>query len=296
MNPSRVAFAGERGAFAEEAARALWPEADVVSVRSVIDVTRAVQRGEVDAGVLPVENSVAGGVTAAYDALNEAERLHAIAETILEVRQCLVGVRGATLDGVRVVSSHPIALAQCSQFLRGLFDVREEVATDTASAARSVAERGDVSYAAIASRHAAARYGLVVLADRVEDRRDNQTRFLGIGREPATLAPGIAARTSLVFATPNEPGALLRVLEPIASEGLNLSKLESRPSGEPWTDRFFADIDHVSGDATLTRVLEAVRLATRTRRVLGTYARFGVGEPSTSADTRPQLAPHPGLP
>jgi len=296
MIPTRVAFAGERGAFAEEAARALWPDADTVSVRSVIDVTRAIQRGEVDAGVLPVENSVAGGVTAAYDALNEAEQLHAIAETILEIRQCLVGVRGATIEGVRVVSSHPVALAQCARFLRGLSDAREEVAPDTASAARGVAERGDVSYAAIASRHAAARYGLVVLAERVEDRHDNQTRFLGIGREAAALAPGIAARTSLVFATPNEPGALLRVLEPIASNGLNLSKLESRPTGEPWTYRFFADLDHVSGDATLTRVLEAVRQATRTCRVLGTYARAGVEARPTSADTRQPLAPHPGLP
>jgi len=295
VTPKRVAFAGERGAFAEEAARALWPTAETVPVRSVVDVTRAVERGDVDAGVLPVENSVAGGVTAAYDALNDAEGLHAIAETILEVRQCLVGISGATLEGIRVVASHPVALAQCSQFLRRLRDVRELPAPDTATAARDVAERGDASVAAIASRHAAERHGLAVLAERIEDRPDNQTRFLGVGRSPATMAPGVQARTSVVFATPNEPGALLRVLEPIAQHGLNLSKLESRPTGEPWTYRFFADLDHVSDDPSLTRALQSVRHATRTCRVLGTYERFRA-DAARPADTRRQPAPHPGLP
>jgi prephenate dehydratase len=292
----RVAFAGERGAFAEEAARTLWADASTVSVRSVLDVTRAVERGDVDAGVVPVENSVAGGVTAAYDALNEAERLYAVAETILDVRQCLLGVRGTTVGAIRVVASHPVALAQCSVFLRGLRDIREIAASDTASAAREVAERGDSSYAAIASQLAAERYGLAVLADHVEDRSDNQTRFLGVGRAPATLADGVAARTSLVFATPNEPGALLRVLEPIASEGLNLSKLESRPTGEPWTYRFFADVDHVSGDPILTRALERVRRATRTCRVLGSYARWMRADAREPTDTRRPNALHRGLP
>ena len=296
MTPLRAAFAGERGAFAEQAARALWPDANLVSVRSVVDVTRIVDRGDADVGVLPVENSVAGGVTAAYDALNEAERLHAIGETILEVRQCLAGVSGAALDGVRMVKSHPVALAQCSRFLSRLTDVVEQAAPDTATAAREVAERGDPSCAAIASLHAAQRYGLVVLAERIEDRPDNQTRFLGIGRSPRHLAPGTAARTSLVFATPNEPGALLRVLEPIADEGLNLSKLESRPTGAPWTYRFFADIDHVSDDAAFTRVLPRVLQATRTCRVLGTYARHQHETPVKPADTRRHSAQHHGPP
>jgi prephenate dehydratase len=284
----RVAFAGERGAFAEEAAHAIWPDVDTLSVRSVADVTRTVQHGDADAGILPVENSVAGGVTAAYDALNDAEGLHAIAETILEVRQCLVGIPGATIDGLRVVTSHPVALAQCSAFLRGLNDVSEQPASDTATAARDVAQRGDSQYAAIASSHAARRYGLAVLADHIEDRKDNQTRFLAVGRDPAQLSSGIQARTSLVFATPNEPGALLRVLEPIAQEGLNLSKLESRPTGEPWTYRFFADVDHLSGDPTLTRVLRSLRHATRTCRVLGTYARHQQSSPQRTSDTPPR--------
>lgn len=275
MKPRRVAFPGEKGAFAEEATLALWPGSDTVPVRTVVDVTHAVSAGEVDAGVLPVENSVAGGVVAAYDALTDAADLHAVAETILEVRQCLVGVPGTRMEDLEVIASHPVALAQCSVFLRGMPHVREEPAADTASAAREVARRGDARRAAIASVRAAGLYGLVVLAARIEDRHDNQTRFLGVARETAVVRDGTPARMSLVFATLNEPGALLRALEPIASRDLNLSKLESRPSGEPWTYRFFADIDHVAGDPRMTECLDAVRTATHTCRVLGVYARHG---------------------
>lgn len=275
---ARVAFAGEPGAFSEQAARALWPDADLIAVRTVLDVTRAVETGAADAGVLPVENTVAGGVVAAYDALAESRDLFAVAETILDVHQCLAGIRGARLADVRTVVSHPVALAQCARFIRALGDIGEIAAPDTAGAARQVAERGDAKLAAVASRQAAERYGLVVLADRIEDRPDNKTRFLGVAREPAAVAGAAPARTSLVFTTPNEPGALLRVLQPLAERALNLSKLESRPTGEPWTYRFFADVDHEAGDQLLAGALAAVRRATRTCRVLGTYARHAGAE------------------
>ncbi|HJQ20275.1 MAG TPA: prephenate dehydratase domain-containing protein [Gemmatimonadaceae bacterium] len=273
MKASRVAFPGVSGAFAEEGARALWPRAAYVSFRTVVDVTRAVSRGEADAGILPVENSVAGGVTAAYDALHEADDLHAVGEVILAVRQCLLAVPGTRVEDVRVVSSHPVALAQCSRFLSRLNDVEEHVASDTASAARAVAEQGTRTHAAIGSRFAAERYGLEVIAERVENRADNQTRFLGVARHAAVVEPGVPSRTSVVFETANVPGALLRVLEPIAAGGLNLSKLESRPTGEPWSYRFFADIDHEAHEAILAGVLDAIRAAARSCRVLGTYAR-----------------------
>lgn len=273
MTRARVAFAGERGAFSEEAGRALWRDAELVSVRTVLDVTRAVETGSADSGVLPVENTVAGGVVAAYDALADSHGLFAVAEVILDVHQCLVGIRGARLEDVRTVVSHPVALAQCARFLRSLRDIREVAAADTASAARDVADGGDPRRAAIASQHAARLYGLTVLADRIEDRADNKTRFLGVARDPATVPEGAPARTSLVFTTPNEPGALLRVLQPIAEQGLNLSKLESRPTGEPWAYRFFADVDHPAADARLPKLLDVVRRVTRTCRVLGTYER-----------------------
>lgn len=271
--PHTVAFAGQLGAFSEEAISRLWPAARSISTRSVADVVRLVVAGEADAGILPVENTVAGGVVAAYDALADAPRLHVIAETVLRVHQCLLGAPGSDVAGITVVLSHPVALAQCSRFLATLPHAREEVAGDTASAARAVAEARDRTRAAIASRHAAARYGLSVLAENIEDRPDNQTRFLVVARSPVPVSAGTPARTSVVFTTTNEPGSLLRALEPIARATLNLSRLESRPTGEPWTYRFFADIDHDAGDDRRDVAIDALIHATQTCRILGTYAR-----------------------
>lgn len=273
----RVAYMGVPGAFGEEAVLMLWPYAIPVATRTMADVAQVVTRGEADAGVLPVENTVAGGVIAAYDALADNDELHVIAETILDIRQCLLASSGATLDSIEIVESHPVALAQCSQFLSKLH-VREQAASDTASAARAVAESHDPRRAAIASAHAAARYGLAVLAANIEDRPDNQTRFLGVAREEVTLQASTPARTSLVFTTANEPGGLIHALEPFALNELNLSKLESRPTGEPWTYRFFADIDHTAGDPRLDAAVSSMRKATLTCRILGTYARANASQ------------------
>jgi prephenate dehydratase len=241
-------------------------------VRDVFDVARAVVAGDTDAGVLPVENTVAGGVVAAYDALANSPELYAIAEVILRINQCLLAPAGATIDGIEQVSSHPVALAQCSVYLTKL-GARELATADTASAARAVAESGDIRRAAVAGRRAAERYGLTILAEHIEDRPDNQTRFLGVGRAPIKVSEGTRARTSIVFTTPNKPGSLLHALEPIAHENLNLSKLESRPTGEPWTYRFFADVDHTAGDPSVDTALATLTRVTQTCRILGTYAR-----------------------
>jgi prephenate dehydratase len=268
----RVAFLGGAGAFSEEAVVAIWPDAEPAPVRDVFDVARAVAAGQADAGVLPVENTVAGGVVAAYDALTNEPTIHAIAETILRVNQCLLAPHGATVDTIESVSSHPVALAQCTNFLTRLG--KPEFATsDTATAAREVATANDTRRAAVAGRRAAEQYGLAILVEHIEDRPDNQTRFLGVGRVPLAVPDGARARTSLVFTTANQPGALLHALEPIAHEGLNLSKLESRPTGEPWTYRFFADVDHIAGDTRVVTALATLKQVTQTCRILGTYVR-----------------------
>lgn len=271
--PERVAFHGEHGAFTEEAVFVLWPDATPAPRGSLAEVLRDVETGVADAAVLPVENTVAGDVAASYDALARAAGVHAVAEAILAIEQCLLALPGATLNDLVAVESHPVALMQCSGFLGRLPRARQLAAPDTATAARDVAASGDHTRAAIAGRRAAARYGLAVLAGHIEDRRDNQTRFLGVTRHPGVLAAGEPARTTLIFATANEPGALLAALAPIALHGLNLSKLESRPTGEPWTYRFFADVDHAAGDPRLDAALTALRRATHSCRVLGTYRR-----------------------
>lgn len=269
----RVAFQGELGAFSEDAVAVLWPEAEPVPLRTVADVVRSTSRGEVDRGVLPIENTVAGGVVTTYDALAGAATLHAVAEVVLAINQCLVANAGSTIGMIEVVESHPVALAQCAGYLAALPNLREQPASDTAGAARAVAESGDNRRAAIASARAAARHGLTVLAEHVEDRPDNQTRFIALSRTPACVPRGTPARTSVVFTTANEPGALVRALDSIARHQLNVSRLESRPAGAPWTSRFFADIDHPAGDPRLIPSLASLADATITCRTIGTYAR-----------------------
>jgi prephenate dehydratase len=179
----------------------------------------------------------------------------------------------------RTVASHPVALAQCQRFLSSHPHLVARAAYDTAGAAREIAAAGDPTTGAIASRAAAERYALEIVACDVEDRPDNQTRFLAIARHDArghNECPrpdsGAPARSILVVTTDNIPGALLRVLEPLAERGINLSKLESRPTGEPWTYRFFLELEHAAGDANVPPAFDAVRDVSRSFRLLGTVA------------------------
>jgi prephenate dehydratase len=270
---TRVAFQGELGAFSEQGVRQLWPDgAEPVPMREFIDVARAVERGEVELGLLPIENTLAGSVIGSYDALFACDALHVVAETVVAIHHCVLALPGATLDSLRTVASHPVALAQCERFLRSHPQLVAHATYDTAGAAREVVTRGDPTAAAIAGRPAAERYGLEIVAADVEDRPDNQTRFLAIARSATSLAPGTPTRSFVVLTTDNVPGALLRVLEPLAEHGINLSKLESRPTGEPWTYRFFLELEHAGGDEAASLALTAVRRVSRSFRLLGTAA------------------------
>lgn len=270
----RVAFQGTHGAYSEEAIRRLWPDAVTVPQRENLDVARAVARAEVDAGVLPVENTLAGSVVASYDAIAACAEVVAVAEVVVGIHHCVLGVPGSALGDVRVVESHPVALAQCGGFFREHAHIEARASYDTAGAAEDVVRAGDPRRAALASRAAALHYGLDVLAPDVEDRPDNQTRFVALGRAPVDPAPGSPARTMLLVETANVPGALHRVLGEIAGRGLNLSKIESRPTGDPWRYRFTLEVAHVGGDPALPLALEGIRRASQGCRVVGTY---GVG-------------------
>lgn len=275
--PKRIAFQGELGAFSEEAIRNIDSSATAVPCREFIDVAELVERGDADAGMLPIENTLAGSVVGSYDALTACASLHVIAETVVEIHHCVLAPRGASLDALASVESHPVALAQCTRWLRAHPSISARAAYDTAGAARDIGARGDVRGAAIAGRGAAARYDLDVLAANIEDRGDNQTRFLMIARVPRAPDHGMLARTALLITTPNVPGALLRVLEPLAEHGINMSKLESRPAEEPWHYRFFLELDHPAGDPSLDAALEQLRGATESLRVLGSYSRWRAG-------------------
>jgi prephenate dehydratase len=281
----RVAFQGELGAYSEDAVRARWGDAaEPVPARTCEDVARLVAGGEAAFGVLAVENTIAGSVTATCDALAAAPGVRAVGEVVVAIHHCVLAVPGATLAAISAVESHPVALAQCGRFFAGHPHLEPRAAYDTAGAARAVAAAGDPRRAALAGRAAGARFGLDVLAAAVEDRPDNQTRFYVVARAgtpgDAGPAPGAPARTALLAVPPNVPGALVRLLEPFAAAGLNLSAIESRPTGDPWAYRFFLEVEHAAGDPALDRALGRARGAAGDLRVLGTFARAASAAPA----------------
>ncbi|MDQ4080689.1 MAG: ACT domain-containing protein, partial [Gemmatimonadota bacterium] len=228
------------------------------------------------------ENTLAGSVVASYDALASCEKVVAIGETIIGIHHCVLGIPGASLHAIRWVESHPVALAQCGGFFERHPHLEPRATYDTAGSALEVARARDQHRAALASRIAAGHYGLDILAADVEDRPDNQTRFVAIAREAAALAPGVPARTILLVTVANTPGALHRLLGPFAEHELNLSKLESRPTGEPWSYRFIMEIEHTAGEPAMAHALNMVRDIAQSCRVVGTYAIGFPGEQLTA--------------
>ncbi|MEX2609661.1 MAG: prephenate dehydratase domain-containing protein [Gemmatimonadota bacterium] len=284
----RVAFQGRPGAFSEEAVLAWFtggcepvPEPDFPAV------ALAVEAGNVDWGVLPVENTIAGCVTGTVDVLATVP-LSVVGEVMVPIRHCVLGLPGTRLEDLTRVSSHPVALAQCTAFLRSRPRLEAVAVQDTAGAAEAVAAAGEPTHGAIASRGAGERYGLDVLVEDVQDRPDNQTRFLVVraarpahdahsttdGNEAPAADPPQPGPVKLVLLveTPNAPGALLNVLRPLAEQGFNLSNLVARPVGEPWTYRFFLEFEAPARDAALEAALAEVGRGARTMRVLGSFS------------------------
>ncbi|HJQ09792.1 MAG TPA: chorismate mutase [Gemmatimonadaceae bacterium] len=175
----RVAFQGDRGAYSETAITEIWRHpVEPVPYPTFVAAVRAVEHGDADACVIPVENSIVGTVGAGSHALAAHPKLRSVAEVAVPVRHCLMAPRGATVDGLVSAASHPVALAQCERFFAQHSWIKSTKSFDTAGAAREVAERGDIKHAAIASRGAAERYGLCVLEEGIQDTRDNYTRFV----------------------------------------------------------------------------------------------------------------------
>ncbi len=269
---TRVAYQGDPGAFSEEAARVLFPEVEAVPHRTLHEVFDAVTSGRARYGVVPVENSQAGSINEAYDLL-AACGAWIVGEAVVRVAHALLALPGTRLEDVRVVSSHPQALAQCQEFLAGL-DAEVVAVFDTAGAARRIADQRRSGEAAVASERAAELYGLEVLARGIQTDPGNRTRFAAIAMDPQPL--GDPDKTSLTFATRDVPGALVHCLRPFADRDLNLSKLESRPlgGGEAWRYRFFLDVEAGLEDPELQAALQDLERDAAVVRVLGTYPRW----------------------
>ena len=271
----RVAFLGPAGTFTEEALRASAANSiEEVPYPTVYETVMAVETGEVDRAVVPIENSLEGSVNATLDALaGEAGSVRIAAEVVRPVRHCLIARGALGLDAVRRVLSHPQATAQCERFLHERIPAAERVSVgSTAEAVRMVAESAE-PWAALGSRLASELYGCELLAEGVEDRPENRTRFVWLA--PASVAwPAGASKTSVVFWGFNDesPGALVDVLREIADRGINLTKIESRPRRVGLGHyMFFADLAGGAHEEPVAQAIEALRRRVEALRVLGSY-------------------------
>jgi prephenate dehydratase len=274
----RIAYQGEPGAYSEAAALAFDPAADTVPCRGFEDVFQAVQDGSAARGILPMENSIGGTIHRNYDLLVEHE-LPIVGEVQLKVDHCLLALPGVAMEAVRVVHSHPQALAQCERFLSGLSGIQIEAVYDTAGSAKLIREQELRTHAAIASARAAQVFGLAILERGIQDFAENITRFCVIARQAITEG---ADKTSIVFGLPSEPGSLYRALSVFALRGVDLTKLESRPiRGRAWEYMFYADLAASRENLACARALVNLAEFARWVRTLGTYrAAREVSEPA----------------
>lgn len=268
-----VAFQGERGAFSDEAVHKLLGDSvEPVPCRTFEDVFAAVVDGRVRSALIPIENSLAGSVLRNYELLAE-EDLLIRGEVYLRISHNLIARPGVRLSDIRHVHSHPVALAQCQRFIAERM-LEAVAAYDTAGAVKDLLAGGATDRAAIAGRWAAELYGGEVLAEEIEDHRENYTRFLLLSKPEERIAvqSGGAPKTSLLFRTPNRPGALFRALAAFALRDVNMSKIESRPIvGRPWEYSFYVDINGDTSDPNICRAIDHLREMCEVVRVLGCY-------------------------
>ncbi|MCU0854293.1 MAG: prephenate dehydratase [Rhodobacteraceae bacterium] len=267
----RIAFQGEPGAYSHQACHETRPDMEALPCRTFEDVIEAVRGGRADLAMLPVENSTYGRVADIHRLL-PASGLHIVGEAFVRVHINVLGVKGARLQDVRFAASHIVLLPQCAGFLRE-HGIEGVIASDNATAARQVAEAGDPTRAALASELAASIYGLDILARHIEDEKHNTTRFLVMAREPDFARRGKAGMiTSFVFRVRNIPAALYKAMGGFATNGVNMTKLESyMVDGQFTATQFYADIEGHPDDRNVRLALEELDYFTSEVKLLGVY-------------------------
>ena len=279
----RLGYLGPAGTFSEEAMRAATVDGDgaaeLVPFASIHETVMAVQGGAIDRALVPIENSLEGGVNATLDALAlEAREVEIVGETVLAIRNCLIARDAIALDAIAVVVSHPQPLGQCARFLREeLPGATLRATTSTADAVREIAAT-DAPWAALGPRSAAALYGCRVLRDGIDDEPDNATRFVWLARTgapPSARAAGAGAwKTSVVFAGAGDraPGWLVRCLSEFAFRGVNLTRIESRPRKQGLGRyMFFVDMEGHERDGAVAEALSGLRGHVERLKILGSY-------------------------
>ena len=267
----KIAFQGESGAYSEQAVFNYFGNVGTLPCESFDIVFDSVVSGACDAGLIPIENSLAGSIHQNYDLLLRHD-LHIIGEYLLRVQHCLIALPGVQKNEIKKVISHPQALGQCAAYLRGL-GVKAESVYDTAGSVKMLKESGARDTAAIASRRAAEIYGMQILEEGIEDNPENYTRFLAISK--TGLQPEGEAKTSIVFTLKNKPGALFKALSVFALRDIDLTKIESRPlQGQPWEYLFYIDFLGAAQEEIARKALDHLGEYALMLRVLGSYQRF----------------------
>ena len=264
-----VAFQGEIGAYSEEAAfRFFGTSTQTKPCESLEDVFKAVEEGEAQFGIVPIENSLEGSISRAYDLLLDST-LRVCGEAELRVSHCLIANPGARLDLIKKVYSHPQALGQCQAFLKHL-DGELIPTYDTAGSVKMIKEKGITDGGAIASERAAEIYGMKVIAKEIEDNPNNFTRFFILSKQDSP--PSGNDKTSIVFSVRHRPGALFEFLRELAARKINLTKIESRPTRQkPWEYNFYLDFEGHGEDKAPKEALEKLRDSSVFVKVLGSY-------------------------
>ncbi len=271
MNDIRIAYQGEPGSNSHIVARENYPDAEAVACASFEDVFAAVASGEAELAMIPIDNSIAGRVADIHHFL-PTSGLHIIAEHFLRIQFSLLGVPGSSLDTIKTVHSHVHALGQCRKVIKK-YGLTTVISGDTAGAAREIADAADPTQAAISPPLAAEIYGLDVLATDIEDEDHNTTRFVVLSRDPKVApASNGPVVTSFIFNVRNLPAALYKALGGFATNGVNMTKLESyMVGGEFAATQFLAEVDGHPDDLPLKRALEELAFFTTDVTILGVY-------------------------
>lgn len=267
-----IVYQGVEGAYSHLACQHVFPQREATACETFLEAMQTVEQGKASLAMIPVENSTAGRVEEIYRLIPKMS-LHIVGEHFEPVNHCLMGLPEATLDGLRIVGSHPQALAQCNNHIAEM-RLKEVAKLDTAGAAREVSESGDLSQAAIASSLAAELYGLKVLREFFQDEQGNTTRFIILSHteQLPLFTPEKAYITSLIFRVRNIPAALYKALGGFATNGVNLVKLESyMPGGRLNASQFHVDIEGHLHMRPMQLALEELGFFAEEVRILGTY-------------------------
>ncbi|EMK6670612.1 prephenate dehydratase [Vibrio fluvialis] len=272
---ARVAFLGSKGSYSHLATREYFSRKNTelieLNCEQFKEVTRTVESGHADYGVLPIENTSSGSINEVYDLLQHTT-LYIVGEITQPIEHCLVATTDIRLEDLKVLYSHPQPHQQCSEFLSRLKGVKLETCASTADAMKKVQELNHTDVAAIGNASSGKLYGLQAIQGNIANQTENHTRFIVVARKPVEVSPQIPAKTTLIMSTSQEAGSLVSTLLVLQRYGINMTKLESRPiMGNPWEEMFYVDLEaHLDSEEMQQALVELTRL-TRHLKVLGCY-------------------------